>query len=573
MAVASEEEGPHNPTWQISAKGKVIGTFSLEELERLVAQGRLKRSHLAWKNGMWQPVPCGRIPELAGLFGSPRAIGSEAVAGGIRKLWSFARRIRRRHLLAAAFPVLALLALGIWRFYFYVPPNDTFISVFTAEANGSQAEFAKIEKTGNSYFLSLKEKGQWSLNSPLHPMRKREFTELFGKDWKAANPLGLVNENGQAAILKVLPGWKTGKFVCKTGFFFMKPSGPIQISKIEVRSLALPSLAHGLPEPTPTATAQPTLTPSPSPTIEITIVISATPSPEPTSTEQNLPSAPILPTATSKPTATPKKKESPREVPPKSAPKTLEHTDDPKENPTADKRVGARSQLEQTRQEVAVLRKRIETSDSSRIALQKRRALSTGDSFIDQSRKSEAQGDYETAQEYAAQALNYFQQIERSAGVSSGLATQGGDSANPEATGEDLKIYATALSKSTFSVGEKVEATLFIENVKRRVQFRRENTIYFQNKGTYFKTAPPDSFIITMDPLGGKHAFVVDLPEGTPPGNYRIHTLLRSVKNPSQIVLEHDYDFTVAGPQIKEYNPLPGVHIKVGPGVAKGRRK
>jgi membrane protease subunit (stomatin/prohibitin family) len=58
-------------TWWVALDGQQNGPHDLSELAALMAQGRVRRETLAWKQGQQGWLPLGAIAELAALFGSP----------------------------------------------------------------------------------------------------------------------------------------------------------------------------------------------------------------------------------------------------------------------------------------------------------------------------------------------------------------------------------------------------------------------------------------------------------------------------------------------------------------------
>ena len=56
--------------WHLVEAGRSVGPFSLDELSRAVAQGRLTPDTMVWSSGFRDWVPARSVPALAALFGA-----------------------------------------------------------------------------------------------------------------------------------------------------------------------------------------------------------------------------------------------------------------------------------------------------------------------------------------------------------------------------------------------------------------------------------------------------------------------------------------------------------------------
>jgi membrane protease subunit (stomatin/prohibitin family) len=68
--VATPPPLPQQVTFFVGVDGKQAGPFDLATLQRMVAEGSLKRETLVWRQGMGTWTKAGEVGELAGVFGS-----------------------------------------------------------------------------------------------------------------------------------------------------------------------------------------------------------------------------------------------------------------------------------------------------------------------------------------------------------------------------------------------------------------------------------------------------------------------------------------------------------------------
>ncbi|MBI1785764.1 DUF4339 domain-containing protein [Candidatus Sumerlaeota bacterium] len=263
MALKSADSEIEQSQWHVTARDGKLGPLTLSQVAELATAGKISPRSLAWKVGMPTWRACGTIPELAPLFVSAPAQEPVWLAR-LKSLLGHARRIEfekfwrkglgqlkqirlsRRQIAALIFLLAALGSNWVYRKFLYTPPHDDLVALFASQeagATGIWNETAKIEKKDHEYRLSEKKYGRWIAPEPLKPMAKEALVELFGKNWKEAKPVGLVSGSGEIAVIHVRAGWESQGFTCTTGYFLMKPTGPVEIKKTEPRTLALPSLA------------------------------------------------------------------------------------------------------------------------------------------------------------------------------------------------------------------------------------------------------------------------------------------------------------------------------------------
>lgn len=565
-------EPPRGNEWHVSLGGKKLGPYDDEKMAELIRGGRLKAKSPVWKTGMDSWRPCGSIPEFIPHFSARSSlpvwmsqIGAIArwVAGG-------ARSAKPKHVALVGIPLLLIAGAAVWRVYLHSPPQDDLLAVYASGAGEDREEACKIENPEGAYLLFEKNGSMWRPPVELRAMGGKEFEELFGEGWREMKPVGLVTSRGELAVLKVPPGWKTGEFVCKTGYFLMRSSGPIELAKVETRLLALPSLAPKVEE-------SPAATKEPKPEAEATEAAeaesdpaSASDAPGPTATpESTATPAPESPVS-KEPTDGPKEPEvlgksepEAAEAPPAELAKAEPPSAPKPEKPPAKREKPKESELESVRREAREARER-----AARIEIPSGKTASTqylqaGDQILRSSEQFEERGDAANALALARNALKYFEDAEatfrRTAEAYSSVARGSAAAPGPRAP----TISGDPLVKTDYSVGETVQARIRLLGMNPRQSFVRKDSLRVQRSGRYVELVPPASKPIPAGE-GATHTLNFEIEPDLPPGAYSLHSEIVDAVNPSRPIFAHDFQFTVAGAAGRGAEKKGGFLGKVG---------
>ena len=107
--------------------------------------------------------------------------------------------------------------------------NGALVGTYAIKERGTLKEFIKIEQQGDQYFLSEKQSGRWLRPVPVAPRSSSDLAKVI-KEPVTVPVEGLGNN--QIAIYKVPVGWRTGKFVCNTGYWLASMLGPIELHRM-----------------------------------------------------------------------------------------------------------------------------------------------------------------------------------------------------------------------------------------------------------------------------------------------------------------------------------------------------
>jgi hypothetical protein len=102
------------------------------------------------------------------------------------------------------------------------------VGTYSIENHGKINEFIRIEKQGDKYFLTEKQSGKWLSPLEVIPVSKAKLEE-FLKETVKVEFSGIGNDN--IALFQVPKGWKSGPFVCNTGFWLATMLDPIELHK------------------------------------------------------------------------------------------------------------------------------------------------------------------------------------------------------------------------------------------------------------------------------------------------------------------------------------------------------
>lgn len=102
------------------------------------------------------------------------------------------------------------------------------VGTYSIEEQGKMKEFIRIEKQGDKYFLTEKQSGKWLSPLEVTPVSKAKLEKTLKEPVKVEFS-GIGNNN--IALFQVPKGWKSGQFVCNTGFWLATMLGPIELHK------------------------------------------------------------------------------------------------------------------------------------------------------------------------------------------------------------------------------------------------------------------------------------------------------------------------------------------------------
>jgi hypothetical protein len=106
--------------------------------------------------------------------------------------------------------------------------TDTLVGTYSVEDHGQLKEYYRIQKIGEKFYLSDKDSGQWSSSVEVKPVTKEELAHVLREPvW--IEFVGLGNDN--LGVFQVPKGWRSGAFVCKTGYLIATVLGPRELHK------------------------------------------------------------------------------------------------------------------------------------------------------------------------------------------------------------------------------------------------------------------------------------------------------------------------------------------------------
>jgi|GEM_PF-6330078 len=102
------------------------------------------------------------------------------------------------------------------------------VGTYSTNDNGQMRVYLRIEKKGDSYFMTGNHGGKWGTAVEVNPVTRETFAQVI-KAPILVDFAGLGNNN--VAIFQVPKGWRLGKFQSKTGFILATVIGPIELYK------------------------------------------------------------------------------------------------------------------------------------------------------------------------------------------------------------------------------------------------------------------------------------------------------------------------------------------------------
>lgn len=133
--------------WHITSGENHVGVFDLDELTELAARRSVKGSDLAWRSGMWEPLRCSSVPELAHLFPTASARASAQIQFIGTRIVTAVKQLRRRHFIVIGAVLIILLAFGFWRVFGPVEPQTDKLVEITKVAEGELIALATPAST------------------------------------------------------------------------------------------------------------------------------------------------------------------------------------------------------------------------------------------------------------------------------------------------------------------------------------------------------------------------------------------------------------------------------------------
>ena len=109
-----------------------------------------------------------------------------------------------------------------------VSPQDALVGSYTITENGKQREFVRITKKEGKYYFSANN-GQWSEPKEIMPVAMAKYELHFDKK-SAGDIQGLGHKF--VGIFKVPKGFKSGSYLCKTGYVMAFMLGAIDLQKM-----------------------------------------------------------------------------------------------------------------------------------------------------------------------------------------------------------------------------------------------------------------------------------------------------------------------------------------------------
>lgn len=99
---------------------------------------------------------------------------------------------------------------------------------YCVQDQGRLDEFVRVVEQGGRYFLYERQNNKWMAPGEVKPVGKAQFEKLTHEPVNDA-VVGLVSNN--VAIFQVPKGWRSGQFVCNTGYWLACFLGPIELHK------------------------------------------------------------------------------------------------------------------------------------------------------------------------------------------------------------------------------------------------------------------------------------------------------------------------------------------------------
>ena len=108
------------------------------------------------------------------------------------------------------------------------PSPDSLVGSYSAQVKeiGGLGEFLRIEKGGGKYRLYLR-----GSDSPVEvtAMGEKDTEECLGGAFKVK--FTALSDRQGITVVKFPDGWKTPKFECRPGYWFLSVAGPLELHK------------------------------------------------------------------------------------------------------------------------------------------------------------------------------------------------------------------------------------------------------------------------------------------------------------------------------------------------------
>jgi hypothetical protein len=106
--------------------------------------------------------------------------------------------------------------------------TDLLVGTYSVEEQGQLREYYRIQEIGSKFFLSDKHSGQWGSSVEVTPVSTEELARVLRAP-VTIEFIGLGNDN--LGLFQVPKGWKSGAFVCNTGYLIATVLGPRELHK------------------------------------------------------------------------------------------------------------------------------------------------------------------------------------------------------------------------------------------------------------------------------------------------------------------------------------------------------
>ncbi|WP_435627652.1 hypothetical protein [Candidatus Ferrigenium straubiae] len=116
---------------------------------------------------------------------------------------------------------------------FFIPigaavASPTLVGTYAIMNHGKLVEFIRVEKSGPGYVLFEKQSGKWRRPVEVKPASESQLEAML-KHPVTVQFTGLTSK--KIGIFQVPKGWKSGKFVCSTGYWLATVLGPVELHK------------------------------------------------------------------------------------------------------------------------------------------------------------------------------------------------------------------------------------------------------------------------------------------------------------------------------------------------------
>lgn len=107
-------------------------------------------------------------------------------------------------------------------------PQASLVGTYCVQDHGRMDEFVRVAEHGGKYFLYERQNNRWMAPEQVKPVDKAQFEKLTHEPVND-EVVGLASNN--VAIFHVPKGWRSGPFVCNTGYWMVCFLGPIELHK------------------------------------------------------------------------------------------------------------------------------------------------------------------------------------------------------------------------------------------------------------------------------------------------------------------------------------------------------